>query len=259
MDFEPIGDILNKRYGSTPSLPYHSTELKGCEGECPKCKGSGFVYAVRGDGSVDYNCLIPCSCAEDHTDITKQRLLEASGIPSARTGDTFAKLKAIPKFKPALDASKALASGTASFSMLALVGSMGVGKTHLLYASVIHRCTEMLQKARYNTMRGILSQMQLAMTDPQQNTEKILSYYSECPFLAIDEIGKQHEGNSGWASSVVEMLIDARYANMLPTIIASNFDVDNFPDSLASRLKDASQSRVIHINTEDYRLKQRGE
>lgn len=250
-DFIDIGEVLSKQV-----IAGDNTNPEPDDVCCSICKGYEFVYARRDDGSVDYSRLVPCSCARDKSAIG-QRLLKASDVPEARRGDTFETLIPHTRLKPALDASLALARGEASFSMLVLEGPGGVGKTHLLYASCIHRCLHLQNVARYTTVRGLLSKMQMAMSAEGTSAEHVLNRYIETPFLAIDEIGKQHEGPSGWAYSAFEILMDSRYASKFPTICATNYEVANFPDSIRSRLQDVVQCRIIRIMAGDYRLKER--
>jgi len=251
-DFVNIDDVLNVQLikASNPMPEEEAAPV------CEKCKGHEYIYVQREDGSTDFSRIRPCNCVNNLEQIG-QRLLRVSGIPEARYSDTFDKLKPLPKFKPALDATRALAEGEASFSMLVLEGAGGVGKTHLLYAACILRCTELLEVARYTTVRALLSSMQMAMNEENTSAEHVLNRYIATPFLAIDEIGKQYEGSSGWAGSAFEILMDSRYASKKPTICATNYEVSNFPESIRSRLQDIVECRVIRIMSEDYRLKER--
>lgn len=74
--------------------------------------------------------------------------------------------------------------------------------------------------------------------------------------VCIDDVGAER-----WTEAVRQALcfiIDARYREMLPTVVTSNLsieDIDRLEPRVASRL--AEMGRVLELGSEDYRLRRR--
>jgi DNA replication protein DnaC len=117
--------------------------------------------------------------------------------------------------------------------MIALIGGYGRGKTHLLSASInAVRAAGVL--SAYVTMPELLRRVQ----NGYNTHSDVLQRYIDLPVLALDEYGRQAAND--WGKSQLFQLLDGRYLGMRDrlTLIASNDDLDTWPDYLRSRLRD---------------------
>lgn len=103
---------------------------------------------------------------------------------------------------------------------LYIFGEFGTGKTHL--ASAIARKLVWKRK-RVRMLTGIDITMMLQATYGSSDSEtKVLATLAKVPILIIDDMGK--EPPSDWVLSRLFAVINARYDEMLPTIITTNYE-----------------------------------
>ena len=69
--------------------------------------------------------------------------------------------------------------------------------------------------------------------------------------LLLDDLGA--ESPTSWAAQALFQLLDYRYVHELPTVIASNMALGEFPSRIRSRLKDRSVVQIVAITAGDYR------
>lgn len=138
-------------------------------------------------------------------------------------------------------------------------GTVGSGKTHLMYAIGRHmedqttigcvrvrvyNCTELLQDIRHDFGADPYSR--------KHTLENILEFKG---LLMIDDIGS--EKLSDWVLETFYSIVNKRYEDMLPTVFTSNLALSE----LAERLGDRTVSRVVEscdvfeVLGEDRRLK----
>jgi len=152
---------------------------------------------------------------------------------------------------------------------LVLLGSNGVGKTHLASALVKYNNGLLITAYEmFATYRACFS------ANYKYNELEIIKRLSEVPLLAIDEFGRTKGSEA--EENFLSVVIDNRHSNNLPTLILSNlirkrdcvfFDPNNtdkckscnrnqclesrITKDVLSRLRE--NSNVILINGEDYR------
>lgn len=103
---------------------------------------------------------------------------------------------------------------------LYICGEFGTGKTHL--ASAIARKLVWKRK-RVRLLTGIDITMMLQATYGSSESEAdVLKRLAKVPVLIIDDLGK--EPPSDWVLSRLFAVINARYDEMLPTVITTNYE-----------------------------------
>lgn len=146
---------------------------------------------------------------------------------------------------------------------LLLSGTKGTGKTHLAAAitiELINQGTPVIM----NTMINLLGKIKETYDGELKGTESsFLDLYSTVDLLVIDDLGKERPNE--WVLEKLYTIINARYENLLPVIVTTNYDIDRLRDRLTvkgnAETAEAIVSRLneicvgIEMNWEDWRLK----
>lgn len=124
-------------------------------------------------------------------------------------------------------------------SSLYVWGENGTFKTTLASA-IMRRLVHHGRRAEMVNAVDLLVEVQSTYGTPKEESA-VLAHYSKCPVLVLDDLGKEQQ--TAWTVSRLYAIINARYANMLPTVITSNFKVSE----LAARMGacDESTARAI--------------
>jgi DNA replication protein DnaC len=75
-----------------------------------------------------------------------------------------------------------------------------------------------------------------------------------CPVLLLDDLGS--EKRSPWTDEQMYRLLNHRYNEGLPTVVASNVLLEELEPRIASRMQDSSLAQVVLLAGEDQRLAQ---
>jgi DNA replication protein DnaC len=137
---------------------------------------------------------------------------------------------------------------------LVIWGERGSGKSHLC-AAVDNHLVQSGVPSLFVTMPDLLAALRQAM-DLQANTEQEsysgrMKVFRSAPVLILDDLGA--ETGSAWSDGVLFEILDYRYRNRLPTMIATNVNPDDFDPRIASRMQDAEFCTVIENAAPDYR------
>jgi len=139
---------------------------------------------------------------------------------------------------------------------LFLTGTVGTGKTHLIAAIIDYIAR--LYKRKYNllimyfTSTGLLNEIKNSYEN--KTSDELIFNIKHCTLLAIDDFGA--EKTTDWVLETYFEIIDYRYANLFPTIIATNLTDKEIKEKLSERI----MSRIYEVNKgikligKDYRL-----
>ncbi len=106
----------------------------------------------------------------------------------------------------------------------------GAGKTHA--ASAMARLfAEAGYDVAFTTAKGMLERVKA--TFDEGGTEAAVARYAKCDVLVLDDLGK--EDATEWSVGTVFSVLDARYEDMRPTIVTSNYAPGALADRLARR------------------------
>ena len=138
---------------------------------------------------------------------------------------------------------------------LFLTGTVGTGKTHLLAAIIDYMARLYKRKiirVMYFTSTGLLNEIRNSYSN--DTSEEFIDRVKRCSLLLIDDFGA--EKTTDWVLETYFEIIDYRYSNLLPTIIATNLTDKEIKEKLSERI----MSRIYEANKgikligKDYRL-----
>lgn len=223
-------------------------QQRSAAGECPRCRGVGRYYVVRGGRYLMVDCELcrPARVVQRLRGVGGLSVLPAGVMASWRldnctiTGDNAQAVRLLQEriARP--------------YGMVTLYGPPGVGKTRLL-ASAVNSALGAGHVAMYVVVPELLDYFRRAFApDSQEDGDALYRLALEADLLALDEVDKFHP--TSWAQERFFVLLDSRYrdAAQRMTIIASNVPVSKMPDYVRSRLE-ARNNTVIALVGPDWR------
>lgn len=119
---------------------------------------------------------------------------------------------------------------------LLLIGPPGLGKT-LALCAVVNAACDWARGPIYASWPDLLAQVKAgfngAKDDPRRQA---IDRLQDAPFLALDELGVR--GMTEWEHGELFRLVDHRYSQQLPTLVAANATPSNFPTLVGERVAD---------------------
>src|SRR6266853_1382356 len=187
---------------------------------CPVCDGTGWKsIAVPGKASRMTRC--DCRMAARN-----QLLLEKAQIPSRYKTCTLTNFKldevSLSVRNAHRDAQRFVQEYPLEKKGLLLIGSIGVGKTHLAVGIIQALITDKGVPSRFCDYRELLKEIQNSYNPAVQATElEILRPVLEAEVLVLDELGAVK--SSEWVWDTVSYILNSRYNEQKTTIITTNF------------------------------------
>lgn len=143
-----------------------------------------------------------------------------------------------------------------------IIGSVGIGKTHLAY-SLINTLAEKKEspagykyypekKVAYRSVKQIIDEIK-ASWNKESSINSDVEFLCKVPLLIVDEIGVQY----GSESERIELfeIFNRRYDEMLPTIVLSNLEPDALKRMLGQRIFDriTGGAKIFQLSGKSYR------
>ena len=229
---------------------------------CPLCSDLGWVRRDVGVGHPDFGKPVRCSCreAEDRARHA-ERAQAASNLKGRLLTKTFATFDCArsPIVANACQKLRDFAeTPDTEKGWVALIGTRGTGKTHLL-AAVANLLISRGESALYVVEPDFLDYLRAGYGFDDAEKVKVSESASRrmedvraCPVLLLDDVGAGQR--TTWTDEQLYRLLNFRYNEGLPTVVASNVTLDKLEPRIASRLQDASLSRIVLLAGEDQRL-----
>lgn len=221
---------------------------------CMTCYGSG-MEVVPGKGARR------CSCQLEQQ---QSRLLEQSGIPRRFENCTLA------NYRPALNNETQLQAFNLAFKLvsgfpavdhgLLLMGSVGVGKTHLATA-ILRGLVERGVPCFFYEFGALLGEIRDSYNPVSQASEmKVLAPVYEAEVLVLDELGASRP--TDWVEDTMMQIIGKRYNDRKLTLFTTNYHdvrqtpaVETLEDRIGTRLRSRlyEMCKTVMIEGEDFR------
>lgn len=120
---------------------------------------------------------------------------------------------------------------------LVMTGSCGTGKNHLAISIVKQIIQEHFAQVRITDVMRIVRSVKATWRSSAESTEEeVLDFYASLDLLIIDEVGVQF--GTPAEMTILQEIINARYENVLPTILISNLTFDQLKGFIGERIVD---------------------
>jgi DNA replication protein DnaC len=266
---EPIDETLKKiagdiSRGSSPTSS--STDLepnapnpnRPGDPNCPECGGIGFVRRNAPVGHPDFGRVDICRCRQEEVmRATYQRLYRLSNLDAFRGMDfeNFNTVGLVGMNEDQVRSLNTARNAAQYFSQnldgwLLLLGSYGVGKTHLA-AAIANFGVGLGVPTLFLTVPDLLDWLRFSYGSAEANFETRFEEIRNINLLVLDDLGTQNA--TPWAEEKLYQIFNHRYVNHLPTVVTTNQALDEIEGRIQSRLRDPELVRVIRIEAPDHR------
>lgn len=136
--------------------------------------------------------------------------------------------------------------------LIILAGNPGTGKTVIATWLGLRRIFAGKSPGKFLTAYELFGRMKQCW-GKNEDSETVLASWKKTPFLVIDEA--QTRAGTEWENNVLDELINARYAKMLPTILIANITMETAQKSLGPRIMDRANEcgGIVDCNWKSYR------
>lgn len=249
---ERLGDILKE---PIPQLPITKTEteteeepVETCPVKCRYCNDARIVHPCQPDGKVDYSIVIPC-----HHCQSPESVCRALGISSLDA--TLDNLRPVLGLELPLKYARQLVTLKTAWQLFLIYGNNGNGKTHILEGIAIELWNKGIY-ARVRTFPDFMGQLKQTFDRCKDSTDQtfneIIKSVCTMPFLLMDDVGLA-DSYTAFSQAQLERIIVARYRSNIFTVMTTNRDLSEMPNSVRSRFSDTVKARLVHNAAKDYR------
>ena len=202
---------------------------------CSVCDGTGWKQvAIPGKASR----MTRCDC---RISARNQQLLEKAGIPARYKNCTLANFNlemheiSLSVRNAHRDAQRFVQEYPLEKQGMLLIGSIGVGKTHLAVGMIQALMQDKGVPCRFCDYRELLKEIQASYNPASESTEmKILEPIRTVEILILDDLGASKP--SDWVRDIVGIVLNARYNDKRTTIITTNYLDNPAPEGEVARL-----------------------
>lgn len=212
---------------------------------CSICKGSGWLYSNK-RGTILGSEIERCPFCKDLNKRVKPEVINPYTFDKFYT---HRQAKQEPQLVSAKDKSVNFCSGKGKPFTL-IYGGTGTGKT-LLGKIIEHTFKDMGHNVFRKNCSELLDWLKQGFDDKTYPTDERISFLKEILVLIIDDFKVEY--TSDWGFDRLEMLLDYRYENIMPTLLITNNDITQLPFRLQDRFKDKAVSEIIKLDLESYR------
>lgn len=186
---------------------------------CPLCEGTGWKPTTQGN----VRRVTRCDC---RLHARAQSLLDAARIPKRYEHCELANFDYHERRRPLFEARMAACKFAEAYPLdttgLLIIGSIGVGKTHLAVGMIKELIQSKGIPCLFSDYRELLKEIQNSYNASVQATElDVLRPVFETEVLVLDELGAVKP--TEWVWDTVALILNTRYNQNRTTIITTNF------------------------------------
>src|SRR5579864_2558257 len=201
---------------------------------CPLCEGTGWKTAPAAPSaarSINDRRVTRCDC---QLRARAQSVLEAARIPRRYEHCELSNFEFDGPYRSLAPARMAACKFVEEYPIdktgLLVIGTIGVGKTHLAVGMIKELILEKGIACLFYDYRELLKQIQNSYNDSVKTTElDVLRPVFETEVLVLDELGAVRP--TEWVWDTVSLILNTRYNNNRTTIITTNYPDDAPRDS----------------------------
>lgn len=169
------------------------------------------------------------------------RIMEQSRVGKRFQGRRFDTFNVNDTNRKAFEACKEYVNSfSKSGSGLMLAGKFGTGKTHLAVA-MIHELAKKDVFGIFVTAPDLLQKIRTSFDGGNEKVAEIMEIVKTAEFLVLDDLGAERANE--WVKEQFYMIINARYENMLPTVVTTNLEIEELENQIGKRIV----SRLIEM------------
>ena len=228
---------------------------------CPACEGARYQWVPPQTGEITGH-LEPCTaCGENVLRHRRRkayrkkqerirRFMKFDGRFRRMTFATFDK-NIDPLLLDAYHTARDYARDPRGW--LVMVGSKGIGKTHLAAAIVNEQLCKPEEERPISLFFVAPDLLDMLRSGYREGDyDELLELCQTCDLLVIDDLGTEH--GTPWAFEKLYQIINYRYNALLPLVVVSNQPLTHLTDSrLYDRLSEDGFSQRLHIYAPSYR------
>ncbi|NPV80816.1 MAG: ATP-binding protein [Firmicutes bacterium] len=181
--------------------------------------------------------------------------LKDAGVGQRFLGCSFETyVPATPSQSVALKMAQQYAESLPCDKSLLIIGPCGVGKTHLAVAIAREALKVNIGDVVIRQVPEVLGEIRAAISRGDENAHIALERYANANLLILDDLGA--EKITEWVREQLFLLVDARYQEMLPTVLTSNNSLEEIEQLLGPRIASrlAGMCQGVVIDGPDHRI-----
>jgi DNA replication protein DnaC len=225
---------------------------------CPLCGGTGYLRQDVPVGHPNFGKIIPCQCRLAEQE--QKRLKELRVISNLATMTRYTFDKFVPEgygltderrrnLRMAYDMAYSFANQPEGW--LILLGGYGCGKTHLAAAIANHAISQG-KPALFVFVPDLLDHLRSTYSPNSTSTyDQLFEGIRTASLLILDDLGAH--SSTPWAQEKLAQLFNYRYNAQLPTVVTSNYELEEIDIHIRSRMVDPDLSQIIKILAPDFR------
>jgi len=233
--------------------------MKASVAVCPQCQGTGWKTIQSGSDRR----VTRCDC---RMQARSESLFKAARIPKRYEHCELSNFEFEGPLRGLTPARMAACKFVEEYPMdktgLLLIGSIGVGKTHLAVGIIRELILSKGIACLFYDYRELLKQIQNSYNASVQATElDVLRPVFETEVLVLDELGAVKP--TEWVWDTVSLILNTRYNDNRTTIITTNFDDQragetrdpNLGDRIGERMRSRlhEMCRILRMEGQDFR------
>jgi DNA replication protein DnaC len=234
----------------TVSEPGEPTNVELEAPVCELCQGARWIKEAVSFAHPHFGVLFPCTCLQaERARQAANGLARLSNLDAVRH-KTFATLNPfVAGLREVVPQIRAYARKPDGW--LTLLGSYGVGKTHLA-AAIANEALDRAERVLFAVVPDLLDHLR-ATFGPQSTVayDEHFELVRTVPLLILDDLGT--ENATPWAREKLYQVINHRYNERLATVITTNLRPEAIESRIYSRLCDPACGVILTIVAQDYR------